>query len=493
MKLLSPVQNIQGLNAAIYNGADEVYLGINEFNARNNTQGFTLETLKDAVVKAHIFGVKVNLAINILFSDDELQSALNTLICAYNLGVDAFIVQDLGLAKIVYENYPDIVLHASTQMGIHNLEGVRFLEKYGFKRVVLARETPLSEIKRIRDNSDIEIEYFAHGALCVSFSGNCYLSSALLGASGNRGRCMQLCRLPYSLLSGDKTVKKGYLLSAKDFCTIDKLNELKDAGVSVLKIEGRARRNYYVAKITNAYRRAIDGLSYNQKEIDLAFNRGYTFGYFENKSIINSKNQNHIGISLGKIVKINGGKKFNEVFFNAKTDVSKGSTIKVFDSLEREKTTLSAFDINKVSDNMYRLTTTQNLAVGDSLRLIADGEEERLAELFMPKKSVDIELEVIENKEIVAYINMPFGREKILGEVAQKSINSPLQKEQFLECFNKSDLFTPNISFLRFENVFLPKSKLNQFRRNVYEKLVNSYSRAIKNKIRLISKHSWII
>jgi putative protease len=211
MKLLSPAGNFECLKMAVFNGADEVYLGINEFNARNNIDGFTLETLETAVDFAHLYGVKVHLAINILFSDEELQSAFDTVVKAYNMGVDAFIVQDLALAHILHVNYPQIELHASTQMGIHNLEGVLAIEKSGFSRVVLARETPLEEIKRIKQNTNIEIEYFAHGALCVSFSGNCYMSSYLFGASGNRGRCKQLCRLPFALKKErvEKLIAKG--------------------------------------------------------------------------------------------------------------------------------------------------------------------------------------------------------------------------------------------------------------------------------------------
>ena len=186
MKILSPAGNFECLKVAVFNGADEVYLGVNQFNARNNIDGFTMQNLKEAVDFAHLYGVKVLLAINILFTNNEMQSALDTVVEGYNMGVDAFIVQDLGLASLINENYPEIELHASTQMGLHNLEGVKAVKKYGFKRVVLARETPLSEIKRIKENCGVEIEYFVHGALCVSFSGNCYMSSYLLDASGNR-------------------------------------------------------------------------------------------------------------------------------------------------------------------------------------------------------------------------------------------------------------------------------------------------------------------
>ena len=167
MEIFAPAGNFESLKMAVMSGADEVYLGVKDFNARN-IEGFSLETLKDAVEFAHIFNVKVNLTVNILFSDEEMQSALDLVVEAFNLGVDSFIVQDVGLASLIHEFYPEIEMHASTQMGIHNLEGVKEVEKLGFTRVVLARETPLSEIKRIRDNSNIEIEFFVQGALCVS-------------------------------------------------------------------------------------------------------------------------------------------------------------------------------------------------------------------------------------------------------------------------------------------------------------------------------------
>ena len=281
MKLLSPAGNFESLKSAVYNGADEVYLGVNQFNARNNVDGFTAENLKDAVSFAHLFDVKVNLAINILFSDNELQSAVDLVVNAYNDGVDSFIIQDLGLAKILHDNYPEIQLHASTQMGIHNLEGVRAILPYGFTRVVLSRETPLDEIKRIKDNVNIEIEYFVQGALCVSFSGNCYMISMLFNASGNRGRCKQLCRLPFTMEVDGKKIKDGYLLSAKDINMTDRLLDLEKSGVDVLKIEGRARRPEYVSMVTSEYRKALDGKPFSKENIKLAFNREFTAGYFD--------------------------------------------------------------------------------------------------------------------------------------------------------------------------------------------------------------------
>ena len=477
MKILSPAGNFESLKTAVYHGADEVYLGINDFNARNNIDGFTIENLNQAVDFAHVFGVKVHLAINILFNDNELQSAVDTLVKAYNLGVDAFIIQDLGLAKIICENYPEIKLHASTQMGIHNLEGVKAIEKYGFKRVVLARETPLKEIARIKQNSNVEIEYFAQGALCVSFSGNCYMSSYYQNASGNRGKCKQLCRLPYSLKKDGKTLKKGYLLSAKEFNLSDRLAQLENAGVSAIKIEGRARRPYYVGAVTKEYRKALDGKIVDQDNIKLAFNRGYTAGYFDGNGNVISELQNHVGIFIGCVKKVVNGKNFKEVYFSSNRELSPKSTFKVIDD-GGEKLTLTAYDLKKVNDG-YCLTTTHKLTVGDKLNLIIDakGEEEILN--FARKKDIKISIFAKENERIKAVANVDGQQIEVVGEVLAVAQKQPLNKENFEKTFAKSDLFCTRLTFECFGNVFMAKSGLNEFRRNVFEKVY----------IALIEKH----
>ncbi len=468
MKILSPAGNMLALTTAIYNGADEVYLGVNQFNARNNIDGFTMQTLKQAVDKAHLFGVKVNLAVNILFSDSELQSALDLVVDAFNLGVDYFIIQDLGLISLIKKHYPQIVVHASTQMGIHNLEGVNYVQKFGIRRVVLARETPLSEIERIDKNSDVEIEYFAHGALCVSFSGNCYLSSYLFNASGNRGVCKQLCRLPYTLKKDGKKVKSGFLLSAKDFNMTDRLSDLQKAGVDVIKIEGRARRPFYVGTATNHYRRAISGLSADDKELVLAFNRGYTQGYFNGNGNIISTDNNHVGVYLGKVIKVNKGKTFNEIFFNSQERLSPKSTLKIFDG-QKEKTTLSAFDLKEINNGVYRLTTTHQMDVGDEVRLIADFKKETEQENVNPKRKIDIKLWACENAPIKAVATVDGKRVEIVGQVLECAKKSPLSERDFIECFNKSEQFNARISFESLGNVFMAKSQLNEFRRSVFE------------------------
>ena len=485
MKLLSPAGNFESLKSAVYNGADEVYLGVNQFNARNNVDGFTAENLKDAVSFAHLFDVKVNLAINILFSDNELQSAVDLVVNAYNDGVDSFIIQDLGLAKILHDNYPEIQLHASTQMGIHNLEGVRAILPYGFTRVVLSRETPLDEIKRIKDNVNIEIEYFVQGALCVSFSGNCYMISMLFNASGNRGRCKQLCRLPFTMEVDGKKIKDGYLLSAKDINMTDRLLDLEKSGVDVLKIEGRARRPEYVSMVTSEYRKALDGKPFSKENIKLAFNREYTAGYLDGNANIISDYNNHIGIAVGKIERIESGKKFNKIFISSNRELTPKSTFKTF-SGRKETAVVTAYDLNNTDKNKYVFTTTQNLKVGDIVRLIVDSELEQKYLQNELKRQVDIDLYLQAGKPIKAEISI-YGKEiVVLGNVCQTALNRPLEKEQIALNFKKSKTFDAILDFKAFEPVFMPVKDINEFRRKVFERIEEIIVNAHKRNVRLL-------
>lgn len=467
MKVLSPAGDMESLKVAVYNGADEVYLGVKDFNARN-IETFNLESLKNAVDFAHIYGVRVFLAVNILFDDNEIQSALDLVVDAYNLGVDAFIIQDIGLINLIHTYYQEIEIHASTQMGIHNLEGVKFLEQFGVKRVVLSRETPLDEIKRIKENSNVEIEYFVQGALCVSFSGNCYMSSYMCNASGNRGKCKQLCRLPYTLKFNNQLVKSGYLLSAKDFNMIDKLDELKDAGVDSLKIEGRARRPYYVGVATRMYRNAVDKLSFNKEEIKLAFNRNYTAGYFDGNGNIISNIQSHIGIEIGKVVDFKKGKKFNELFVSTDYDIPQKSTLKIFRK-GKEVATLSAFDITKV-DNLTRITTTQTLKENDTVNLINDSEKEKLVLSRISKRKIKIQIIAKKNDKICAKFALNNKNYEVFGSTCEVAKNNPLSTVEIKNNFAKSEYFNCDIDST-IEDVFLPKRLLNEFRRNVFSKI----------------------
>lgn len=483
MKLLSPVGNFESLRMAIFNGADEIYLGVTDFNARNNIEGFSLDDLDDVVYFAHLHGAKVNLTVNILFRDDELKSAVDLVVKAFNKGVDYFIVQDLGLALLLRQNYPQIILHASTQMAIHNLAGAKYVEKLGFSRVVLARETPLEEIKNIRKNTNLEIEYFCQGALCVCFSGNCYLSSYLCDASGNRGKCKQLCRLEYSLLKDGKTLKKGYLLSAKDLNMSARLNDLKNAGVDVLKIEGRARRPYYVAVATRQYRNALDGKKFDQNEMKLAYNRGYVEGYFGGNGNIISNFNNHIGVKIGKVTKVNRGKKFNEIVFSSNRPLSAKSAIKLFNE-EKEVSSISLYDLKEIGENLYKTTTTQNAEVGNFVNLILDFDKEKAALDFVQKKDILIKVSAFSGKQICAEVSFDGFDFEGFGSVLTAAQKQPLTKLDLENCFNKNDHFSVEIDF-ETDGVFLAKSQLNEFRRNFFESLKTAFLKKDKHDLKL--------
>ena len=285
MELLAPAGSMEALRAAVCNGADAVYLGADTFNARMNARNFSAADLQEAVVYCHVRGVKVHLTLNTLVLDLEMPRAAELIRMAASCGVDAFIVQDLGMVSLCRQLAPDVPIHASTQMSIHSLEGVLEAAALGCSRVVLARELPAEEIAHICKKSPVEIEVFVHGALCMCYSGQCYLSAVIGRRSGNRGQCAQPCRLPYGYGRFEST---RYPLSLKDNCLAGELDELRRMGVASIKIEGRMKRPEYVAIVTRAYRTVLNGGKLTQadlQELETAFSRqGFTDGYFKGQT-----------------------------------------------------------------------------------------------------------------------------------------------------------------------------------------------------------------
>ncbi|MBQ7871028.1 MAG: U32 family peptidase [Oscillospiraceae bacterium] len=283
LELLSPAGSFDAMRAAVCNGADAVYLGTEGFNARRNARNFTLEELPEAVRYCHVRGVRVYMTLNTLVSDRELPAAAETIAAAARAGVDALIVQDFGIVGLCRQIAPNMPLHASTQMSIHSLEGVRQAAAMGMSCVVLARELPKEDIAFICRNSPIRIEVFAHGALCMCYSGQCYMSAIIGRRSGNRGQCAQPCRLPY----GYDRFEEKYPLSLKDNCMVEYLRELEQMGVSSVKIEGRMKRPEYVATVTGIYRSAIDGKQVSREQMEQlrrAFSRqGFTTDYYRDR------------------------------------------------------------------------------------------------------------------------------------------------------------------------------------------------------------------
>lgn len=346
IELLSPVGGYEQFIAAVESGADAVYLGGSAFNARNSATNFSDEELKSAIKYAHVRGVKVHLTLNILIHDNEIDEAIEFAKRAYSYGVDAFIVQDLGVVSLLREIIPEANIHFSTQGTIYSLEGVKALNDFKFERVVLSRELTLEEIENVCKSVSTEIEVFVHGALCICYSGQCRFSSLVGERSGNRGKCAQPCRLKYSLCENDDVKKTEYILSPKDLCGIHDLVKLIKIGVSSLKIEGRLKSPEYVACVTSIYRKYID-LAYKLiekgeedkyvvdeddiRKLAQVFNRGgFSKGYYYGESsreLMCYERPKHWGTYLGKVIEYDRKRKLVKVKLDADLNMGDGVEI----------------------------------------------------------------------------------------------------------------------------------------------------------------------
>lgn len=326
VELLAPAGNMAALHAAVAGGADAVYLGLETFNARRGADNFTLETLREACDFAHLRGVSVYVTMNTIILPDEVGEALECVRQAYRAGADGFIVQDIGLAAEISRTLPEASLHLSTQMNTHNLAGVRAAARLGAERITLAREVSLDEIALLcaaAAEEGMEVEVFAHGALCVCYSGQCFMSSMIGGRSANRGMCAQACRLPYELQN--RALQKSlpspgdHLLSPQDLCTVDRVDDLVAAGVASLKIEGRMKSPEYVFAVTSVYRKALDAAlakenaaitDADRDRLTDAFSRGFTTAYLDGKrgnDIMSYQRPNNRGLFLGRVDEVRDG------------------------------------------------------------------------------------------------------------------------------------------------------------------------------------------
>ena len=321
VELLAPAGNMENLKYAVMAGCDAVYLGLKKFGARAFSSNFSDSEFIEAVNYCHLYGVKVYVTLNTIIYDYEVEDFLETVDFIHKNNVDAVLIQDLGMLDLVRKTYPNLEVHASTQMHIHNLDGVKVLERLGIKRAVLARETSIDTIKHIKENSNIELEVFVHGALCVSYSGECLMSKFIGGRSGNRGECAGACRLSYDVVDDKNNIlnKNKYPISTKDLNTIYYIDKLIESGASSLKIEGRMKSREYVYMVVKLYRDTIDNYYKTGKVIvnedDLLklkkiFNREYTKGFLfniNNNELINSYRPNHMGVNVGKVLNYKNG------------------------------------------------------------------------------------------------------------------------------------------------------------------------------------------
>ncbi|MGF7060751.1 DUF3656 domain-containing U32 family peptidase [Brassicibacter mesophilus] len=500
IELLSPVGSMEALFAAVENGANAVYLGGKLFNARQYASNFDYAELKAAVEYAHLRNVKVYVTVNILLEDKELEEVIDYLIFLYNIDVDAVIIQDLGLYEIIKDILPDFEVHGSTQMSINNHMGVKFLEELGFQRVVLARELSIDEIKFISENTDIELEGFIHGALCVSYSGQCLMSSLIGGRSGNRGTCAQPCRMSYSIVNiksgqviNDRFNEK-YILSTKDLNTIEHIEEIIDAGVTSFKIEGRMKKPEYVAIIVNKYRKALDNIkgdnryalkSRDIKDMAQMFNRGFTKGYIMNDfggDFISFDKPNNRGVSIGKVIKTDK----SYTYIQLDDSLSKGDGVEIVNNNGDSYGAIIDFmyiDDKKVeqgfSQDIVKIKNIRGVSRGASVNKTFDIKlNEAAKETFTKNKnklSINMSIKVEIDKPIELTIWEQSSRVTVKSdELAEKGIKMSLNENKVrsqMEKLGDTPYLLSGIEIKLDENVMAPMSVLNKLRRKGIEEL----------------------
>ncbi len=511
VELLAPAGDYDSFIAACKAGCNAVYMGLNKYNARNMAKNFDIDKYIECIKYAHVRGIKVYLTLNTLLDDSQIKEAIILVISLYYAGLDAVIVQDLGMAITLHKVLPDLALHASTQMSVYSLEQVQFLEKIGFKRVVLARELSIEEIEKICKNSNIEIEVFVHGALCVSLSGQCLLSSTIGQRSANRGSCAQTCRMKYKLYNcTDRKIENNgtYILSKKDIYGIELLEKLINAGVTSLKIEGRNKSKEYVTGTVLTYRRRLDDIKNNveikqsRKNSDKAelmqlFNRnGLSSGYLDGVKFSDSitlMSPKNTGIFLGTVIT----KRKNLVKVRLDENISLHDGIEIYTDEDiisnivtciKDKTgNLLNKDVEK--DSIVWLGDVHgNVKAGSKVYKTSSSKlKEKYHEFLLSKedyykKSYDISIKIKENETIKAFILNEFVELEVIPEKAQKVC---LTKKDVEIAFEKTGDLPCNFNIVNLdisENIFVPISTLNELRRCVFKKvfdLVNKQNNVI--------------
>ncbi|WP_079427988.1 U32 family peptidase [Clostridium oryzae] len=487
---------MESLYAAICNGADAVYLGGNKFSARAYAENFNLDNIKEAVNYCHIYGKKLYVTFNTLIKEKEFSEAMDYVSGLYDAGVDALIVQDIGIAAAIHKDFKNFELHASTQMSIHNQSGCEMLMAAGFKRIVLARELAIEEIKKL--SAVVDTEIFIHGALCVCYSGQCLMSSMIGGRSGNRGRCAQSCRMPYTLINSDNGEnRRGYLLSTKDIATLDNIDKVVESGTKSLKIEGRMKRPEYVAGIVRSYRKALDSyysgnwpcnLDKEKKILFQLFNReGFSSGYIfgnHGKEMMAYENPKNSGIKIGK-VDSNGdirledniavkdgfsigenGAFINKIIYkgNEVQHAGKNQTVKLYPNFNKK-----GADVYKTSDNQ----------LNEELR-------ETFKDKYSKKIKLDVQIQFSVGSKLALYTVYNGIKYEYKGEIVEKAIHKPVTQQFIIEKIQKTGN-TPfeieNIDFLSYDEGFMAAAAINDSRRMLLEQVKNgilsSYSRKV--------------
>ena len=496
-ELLAPAGNMEALIAAISNGCDAIYLGMQKFGARAYSSNFDFESLKEAISYAHLRNVKIYVTMNTIVFENEIEAMKQQMHQLNEIGVDAIIVADFAAFDYLVNNFADMEAHCSTQMGIDDLDGTLLFKELGAKRIVLSREVPIEKVKEIKKIAQIPLEIFVHGALCVSYSGNCLMSGLIGYRSGNRGRCVGSCRKEYEIIdkTTDEALGKNYILSTKDLNTIDYIDDLKE--IDSLKIEGRMKEPAYVANVVSRYRRALDYKITEEDKTNLSktFNRTFTKGYLfheDKKDITNILRPNNYGYEIGKISNIVKG--MYEIKLTR--PLNQNDIIRISHNNEDiVLTVVKLYDkegklINRANDVGY-IKIKEKLSKDDVVYLTKDylyyKELESSLEKEFKRFNLDIKVNAQPNSKLIIEaeglgFNYLYEGEDILSE----AINNPTTKEQVIKQFSRLNdtIFELNNVIYEECNVFIPAKLLNVARREIvqalYELKLNSKKKSIK-------------
>lgn len=493
-ELLAPAGDMETLILAINNGADAVYVGGENFSARAFAKNFDKKELLEAVKFCHLYGKKIYVAVNTVIFENEIEKCLDYLKYLYEINIDAVIMQDIGMISLTKKLIPNLEIHSSTQLNCHNEECLKLLKEIGVKRAVLAREMSLTEIKKIK--TDIDLEIFIHGALCVSYSGRCLFSSLNGGRSGNRGKCVGSCRLPYEIYKDNKKLDIKYPLSTKELFTANNLEEILKTNIKSLKIEGRMKSKEYVAYVTKVYRRLIDNF-YKEKKIKITneeitnlkklYNRKFTNGYLFNDDIYNTSSSNHLGTPLGEIIKIT----------NSKIYIKLSDNLHMEDGIRFIKENKGMI-VNKIYDEkglLKKEIEKNNIAIIDNkLGIKQKGKinktiDKKLLNIINNTKGIKIPItfSLFAHESKPLKLKISDGKNEIIKEsiILSKPIKKNTTKEEIIEKLSKINNTPFQIEKINIDlkNVFIPLSKLNELKHILIKELIQKRTKT-KNTIK---------
>ena len=495
IEVLAPAGSYESLKAAIAAGADAVYIGGTRFGARAYADNLEQDRMLEVIDYVHLHGRKIYMTVNTLLKEHELQEELyEYLLPYYRHGLDAVIVQDLGVLKYIKEHFPDLPIHASTQMTVNDVLGAKFLAELGVERVVTSREMHIDEIREIANQTDLEIESFVHGALCYCYSGQCLYSSLIGGRSGNRGQCAQPCRLPYKM-NGEK--KAQYIMSLKDICTLEYIPEILEAGITSLKIEGRMKKPEYVAGVATMYRKYVDlylkkgkaayKVDPKDKEMLLdLYNRGGSHGGYyhtrNGKEMVSIHRPNHAGVPALKVIKLNG----KTVTAKVLVDMHAGDVVEMPDQKENYTFANAAKAGQTIS-----FATHQKQAIQKDMILNRTRNEKLIEEIrnsiINRKIKEKINGKLILSTEESAKLEL-FYKDKqvtVYGEKAEEAMNQPMDAARIDKQMRKTgntEFEFENLEIELHGNLFMPMQALNELRRNGLETLQEDVLGAFRRK-----------